>query len=80
MPPRNLDLQSLDRALDELDAASPPLKRQVLAGCAACIGADGRITLEEGELLRAIADALGCPLPPLQSLPGAEAIPPDPPE
>ena len=79
LPPRDLDLQSLDRALNELDAAAPALKKQVLAGCAACIGADGRITLEEGELLRAIADALGCPLPPLQSLPGAEAVAADPP-
>jgi hypothetical protein len=67
-------LSSLDRALNDLDAAAPQLKRQILAGCAACIGADGRITLEEGELLRAISNALGCPLPPLQSLPGAEAV------
>jgi len=29
------------------------------------------VTLEEGELLRAIADSLGCPVPPLQSLSGA---------
>ena len=28
---------------------------------------------------RLIADALGCPLPPLQSLPGAEAVAADPP-
>ena len=70
MPPRDLDLQALDRALNDLDAAAPPLKRQILAACAACIGADGRVTLEEGELLRAIADSLGCPFPPLQSLAG----------
>jgi Zn-dependent protease with chaperone function len=79
LPPRELDLASLDRALNELDAAAPQLKKQILAGCAACIGADGRVTLEEGELLRAIADALGCPLPPLQSLPGADAVAADPP-
>ncbi len=71
-PPRNLDLQALDQALNALDAAVPPLKRQILSACAACIGADGRVTVEEGELLRAIADALGCPVPPLQSLAGAE--------
>jgi Zn-dependent protease with chaperone function len=68
LPPRNLDLETLDRALNELDAAAPQLKRQILIACAACIGADGRVTLEEGELLRAIADTLGCPMPPLQSL------------
>ena len=71
LPPRALDLRELDRALNELDAAAPPLKRRILAACAACIGADGRVTLEEGELLRAIADSLGCPIPPLQSLPAA---------
>jgi hypothetical protein len=49
----------------------PPLKRQILSACAACIGADGRVTVEEGELLRAVADALGCPVPPLQSLAGS---------
>ncbi|HEY2156873.1 MAG TPA: M48 family metallopeptidase, partial [Isosphaeraceae bacterium] len=53
---RDLDLDSLDRALDGLAAAAPGLKKQILAGCAACIGADGRITLEEGELLHAIAE------------------------
>jgi hypothetical protein len=71
LPPRDLDLRSLDLALNELDAAAPPLKRRIIAACAACIGADGRVTLEEGELLRAIADSLGCPMPPLQSLAGA---------
>ena len=74
LPPRNLDIEALDRALNELDAAAPPLKRQILNACAACIGADGRVTLEEGELLRAIADALGCPVPPLRSLAGGEAL------
>ena len=73
LPPRNLDLEALDRALNALDAAVPQLKRQILNACAACIGADGRVTVEEGELLRAIADALGCPVPPLQSLAGTEA-------
>jgi Zn-dependent protease with chaperone function len=71
LPPRNLDLATLDRALNELDAAAPSLKRRILAACAGCIGADGQVTLEEGELLRAIADSLGCPVPPLQSLPDA---------
>jgi Zn-dependent protease with chaperone function len=73
VPPRDLDLRKLDRALDQLDAATPPLKRRILAACAACIGADGKVTLEEGELLRAIADSLGCPVPPLPSLASAEA-------
>ncbi len=71
LPAGGPDLGSLDRALDQLAAAAPGLKKQILAGAAACIGADGRITLEEGELLHAIAESLGCPLPPLRSLAGA---------
>jgi tellurite resistance protein len=48
-------------------AASPQLKKRVLDACAACVAADGRITVEEAELLRTIASALGCPVPPLMS-------------
>jgi hypothetical protein len=79
-PPRALDLQALDRALNELDAASPALKWQILNACAASVGADGRVTLEEGELLSAIADALGWPVPPLQSLAGGAVLAADPPD
>jgi len=71
LPDGDPDLGSLDRALDDLAAAPPALKKQILAGCASCVGADGRITPEEGVLLHAIADSLGCPLPPLRSLDGA---------
>jgi hypothetical protein len=70
------DLGSLDRALDGLAAAAPGLKKQILAGCASCAGDDGQITLEEGEMLHAIADSLRCPLPPLRSLPGADGATP----
>ena len=74
LPAGDPDLGSLDRALDDLAVAAPGLKKQILAGCASCVGADGRITLEEGELLHAIADSLDCPLPPLRSLPGAGRV------
>ena len=59
------DLMGLDAALRTLDLASRPLKKQILLACAATIGADGRVTVEEGELLRAISDSLDCPMPPL---------------
>ena len=74
LPAGDLDLDSFDGALDQLAAAAPDLKRQILAACASCIGVDGRITIEEGELLHAIAGSLGCPLPPLRSLPGADRV------
>jgi hypothetical protein len=63
----------LERALDRLALASPAVKRRVLDACAACITSDGRVTLAEGELLRAIADSLDCPMPPL--LPSTAAVP-----
>jgi Zn-dependent protease with chaperone function len=59
------DLNAVDKALNEIAAASPNLKKQILTACATCIGADGQITIEEAELLRAVADALDCPMPPL---------------
>jgi hypothetical protein len=60
-------LQDLGFALAALDGAAPPRKRQFLSACAAVIAHDQKVALEEGELLRAIADALRCPMPPLLS-------------
>ena len=58
-------LSSVESALNVLATATPPAKRRVLEACAATISADGRVTPSEGELLRAIADSLDCPMPPL---------------
>jgi Zn-dependent protease with chaperone function len=65
LPHETADLTRLDAALQTLDAASRPLKKQILLACAACVGFDGRVTVEEGELLRAISDSIDCPMPPL---------------
>ena len=59
---------ALDAALDHLAEVGPREKRKLLAACAATIAADQDVSVRQGELLRAIADALGCPMPPL--LPG----------
>ena len=61
-------LSTLDRSLEALTALSAPLKRQVLTAAAEVICADREITVLEGELFRAVADSLDCPVPPL--LPG----------
>ena len=61
-------LRDLDRALEALGEASLSIREQLLRACAACITADREVTQAEGELLRAIADGIGCPMPPL--LPG----------
>ena len=64
-PDGTTDLMQVDAALRAIDLASRPLKKQILLACAAIIGADGRVTVEEGELLRAISDSIDCPMPPL---------------
>ena len=55
---------ALEAALDGLAGAAFPLKKLFLGACAQTVAADGRIRPRESELLRAIADSLGCPMPP----------------
>jgi hypothetical protein len=64
-PPGRVGLSEIDAAIEELARAAPPLKKQILEACAACICVDGTVTIDEGELLRAVSDSLGCPMPPL---------------
>ena len=66
---RQCTLSAFDASLGQLTQASPAVKRELLAAAVACIAADGKTTLEEDELLRAIAAAMGCPVPPVV-LPG----------
>jgi len=70
IPPAQCGLQMLDEALDELVLAAPGIRKRVLTACIACIGADGKVTIEEAELIRAVADSLDCPVPPMMA--GAE--------
>jgi hypothetical protein len=58
-------LEALDNALDRLATASLPIKQRALAAAAVVITADGRLLVAEAELLRAVAAALDCPMPPL---------------
>jgi Zn-dependent protease with chaperone function len=69
LPQDQAGLKAVDSALDQLAGAAPMVKKQVLEACAACICADGKVTIEEGELLRVISDALDCPMPPLLAAP-----------
>jgi len=55
---------ALSRALDRLTLVTPLLKRRLLRACGACVSHDFQVTVQEGELLRAIADSLDCPMPP----------------
>ena len=62
------NLPQIDRALDHLGQASPRLKALVLDACAHAVASDGVLQSREAELLRAIADALDCPVPPFIEL------------
>ncbi len=55
---------ALDAALDKLNEGSFKVKKWVLGAALACLMHDHAITVEEVELFRAIADTLGCPVPP----------------
>ena len=57
----------LDQAMDLLALVVPRCKGQILSACAVCISADQEVPANEAELLRAISDGLGCPMPPLVS-------------
>ena len=68
LPPDECALPHLDRALDRFSQSVPQIKKNVLNACAQTVAADGLIQPREAELLRAVADALDCPVPPfLQS-------------
>ena len=54
----------LDAALDKINESSFKVKKWVLGSALACLMHDREITVEEVELFRAIADTLGCPVPP----------------
>ncbi|TBV07033.1 M48 family metallopeptidase [Phytopseudomonas dryadis] len=55
----------LNQALNRLNQMRPLQKPQLLKAMARCIEHDGRISAEEAELMRAVADTLDCPMPPL---------------
>ena len=72
LPLESCGLKAVSDALDQLRGLSPRVApkatRSLLEACAACIAADGQVTVTEAELFRAICDSLDCPMPPL--LPG----------
>jgi len=61
-------LEAAEESLRVLAQASPTQKRSLLEAAITIVIADRAVTVDEGELLRAIAEALDCPVPPL--LPG----------
>jgi uncharacterized tellurite resistance protein B-like protein len=67
LPAKDCQLEQVDAALNRLCQAVPQIKKNVLNACAQTVAADGVIQELEAELLRAIADTLDCPIPPVLS-------------
>lgn len=57
--------RALDRAFPTLDRVAPAGKELIVTGLTRAISEDGTVRVAEAELLRVIAAALHCPLPPL---------------
>lgn len=68
LPAEKVSLLAVDRACKALALLPEPRRTRLLDACAACVAADELVTATEAELLRAVADILGLPMPPL--LPG----------
>ena len=65
LQPKNaLQLAKVSEALERLSQLAPLEKEPLLAACAEMVSGDGNVKLIEHELLRAIAAALDCPMPP----------------
>ena len=64
LPEERCEPERLDAALDRLSALVPLRKRELVAACAAGVLVDQRVSVEEAECFRAVAGALGCPVPP----------------
>jgi Zn-dependent protease with chaperone function len=65
VPRDQIDLQSLDAALDRLGHLKPQAKRTFIKACAMAILSDAQVSPKELELLRAISALLDCPMPPV---------------
>ena len=55
---------AIDAALAQLTGASLSIRQMVLEACSAAVRSDAALRADEADLLRVVADVLGCPLPP----------------
>lgn len=65
LPESQCTLDNLGAALKTLNTAAPKLKHTILHACVLAAAQDSVITTTEAELIRAIADTLSVPVPPL---------------
>jgi hypothetical protein len=65
LEPAACGLEQVDAALDKLAVSSLPVKQRLLVAAGHVIASDGTVTVAEGELYRAFAATLDCPMPTL---------------
>jgi hypothetical protein len=65
LAPAACGLEQVDAALDKLAVSSLPIKQRLLVAAGHVIASDGVVSVEEGELYRAFAATLDCPMPSL---------------
>ncbi|MCB1079805.1 MAG: hypothetical protein KDM64_18450, partial [Verrucomicrobiae bacterium] len=73
VPLADCGLDRIDAALDRFAEGTPLVKRQLIHACGRTVMADGKVTSDEAELIRAVADAIGCPIPPFVKIGGQSA-------
>ena len=64
-PPGELAMTDVEGALYELKLLAPLKKPAFIKACFAVVMSDEKLTVLEGELMRALCAALDSPLPPL---------------
>lgn len=64
LPAAGCGAGAMEKSFASLEMASPLIKRKLLAACLECLSHDQVVTPQEVELFRAVADAMGCPVPP----------------
>ena len=62
--PEDCGIGQMDEALKAFEECVPKLKKTLLIACGKAAISDGKITSNEAEILRAIGDSIGTPIPP----------------
>ena len=68
LPVESSGLRHADAAFKKLAQATPIIKKRFLQAAAHAVASDGLLAPREAEMLRAVADAVDCPIPPFIEL------------
>jgi Zn-dependent protease with chaperone function len=64
----DVSFDRLQKAMERISSASFGVKKAVFDACCQCVLFDGRVAVDEAELLRAVAYAVDIPLPPMMAM------------